>query len=203
MKRSYKLAFFAILIILSFLLWGCGDGPGIPGSCGTEDTGIDVRLSNVSHSDPSGDQGDLWQIDLFMSDCEGQPEPWGDDHLNVSFAGIPIYAPLPSNTLFITHYRVTYTPLSPGYPPIDEIQGGAQGSIGIVPEAVIGPFPFLILDFGRKFKLQDVISRGVYPADYPLLYDMTVEWWGQDMYGNDFCVGPLIRVIEIGPYDKC
>jgi hypothetical protein len=204
MKRINIVVFVTACLIFSLLLIGCGgSGPGLPGSCSTEDTGVDARVSIVTHSHPPGDTGELWLIDLVQSDCEGEPEDWGDDYANVTFGGAPIYDPLIDNILFITNYRVTFDPLSPGYPPIDEIRAGIQGSYRIIVNQVSGPFPFLIFDFGRKLAIQYLIIRGVYPDNFPLLYNMTIEIWGQDWYGQDFCVGPIIRVIEVANYDNC
>jgi hypothetical protein len=204
MKRIYIVVSIATCLIFSFFLLGCGgSGPGSPGSCGTEDTGVDARVAGVVHSDPAGEYGDQWQIDLYQSDCDGEPEAWGDDYANFIFVGVPLYSDFSENTLFITNYRVTFDPLSPEYPPIDEIRGGTQGAFRIIPGAESNAYPFLILDFGRKFDLQDVIARGVYPPNFPLLYNMTIEMWGQDLQGQDFCVGPTIRLVEIGPYDNC
>ena len=204
MKRIYIVVSIATCLIFSFFLLGCGgSGPGGPGSCGTEDTGVDARVAAVYHTDPSGDKGDQWQIDLYMSDCDGEDEAWGDDYAVVIFVGIPLYDAISNNTLFITNYRVTFDPLSPENPPIDEIRGGTQGAFRIIPGAESNPYPFLILDVWRKLEMQDVLSRGVYPANFTLLYNMTIEMWGQDMYGQDFCVSPIIRVIEIAPYNNC
>jgi hypothetical protein len=204
MKRIHIVVFMSTCIIFSFLLLGCGgSGTGSPGSCNTEDTGVDARIAGVSHTHPPGDTGELWLIDLVMSDCDGEPESWGDDYANVTFVGVPLYDPLLDNILYITNYRVTFDPLSPEYPPIDEIRAGTQGAFRIIPNAASNAYPFLIFDFGRKFEIQDVISRGVYPPNFPLLYNMTIEMWGQDNYGQDFCISPIIRVIEVADYDNC
>lgn len=204
MKRIHIVVFITACLISSFLLLGCGgSGSGSPGSCDTENTGVDAQITGVTHSDPVGNTGELWFIDLVQSDCEGEPEVWGDDYANFIFEGFPLYDDEIVNTLFITNYRVTFDPLSPDYPPIDEIRAGVQGSYRIIPNEERGEYPFLIFDFGRKFEIQDVISRGLYPPNFPLLYNMTIEIWGQDQYGQDFCVGPTIRVIEVADYDNC
>jgi hypothetical protein len=204
MKGSHIMVVITACLILSLFLFGCGGGaPGVPGSCGNNDTGIDPRVGGVSHTHPPGDTGELWLIDLVQSDCEGDPEEWGDDYAYVIFVGIPLYTDITDNRLYITNYRVTFDPLSPEYPPIDEIRAGVQGSYFVIPNAESNPYPFLIFDFGRKFEIQDVISRGIYPPNFPLLYNMTIEMWGQDQYGQDFCVAPIIRVIEVANYNNC
>lgn len=203
MKKSYLLIFTACCLCFIIILWGCGKGPGSPASCGTEDTGIDAVITSTTHSHPPGDSGDVWELDLYMSDCDGEPEEWGNDYANIQFMGVPLYTSLTDNELYITNYRVTYTPLSPGYPPIDEIRSGIQGGYRVISGAQTGPFSFLILDYGRKFDIQDVLDRGVYPSNFPFIYDMTIEMWGEDKYGSSFCVGPIIRNVSIGPWDNC
>lgn len=205
MKRIYIVASIATCLIFSLYLLGCGgSGPGSPGSSGSEDTGVVIHITTATHSDPAGDQGDMWLIDLYMSDCDGEDEEWGDDYMHFTLATIPIYDTSLQNVfLYLTHYRVTYDPLSPQYPPIDEIRGGAQGAIQVLPYQVSGPFSIMILDFGRKYDIQDLLARGVYPGDFPLLYNMTVELFGQDQYGQEFSITPYVRIVEIAPYNKC
>jgi hypothetical protein len=133
--------------------------------------------------------------------CDQEPEAWGDDYADAIFEATPIYDDEIVNMLFFTQYRVTFHRLSPDYPPIDEIRAGIQG-FSLEP-FVQRQYPFMVFDFGRKLEIQDLISRGVYPPDFPLLYDMSIEIWGQDMYGQDFYIGPLIRVIEVADYNNC
>lgn len=203
MKRIYIGVSITTCLLFCFLLVGCGgSGPGAPGSCGSEDTGVILQFNTSTHSDPAGDQGDMWQIDLYMTDCDGEDEPWGDDHLNFTISSTPIYDTTVGNFLYFESYRVTFNRLSPDYPPIDEIRGTIQGAISVQPFQVSGPYAVLILDFGRKLEIQDVLARGVYPANFPLLYNMEVEFFGEDQYGNDFCL-PYFRTVEIAPYNKC
>ena len=202
MKRIHIVVFIATCLIFSFFLFGCGgSGPGTPGSCGQEDTGVYIRVPNMVHSSPAVTEQELWLIDLYQDMCDEDVEPWGDDYANILFESFPIYDPDIENMLFITNYRVTFQPLSPEYPPIDELRAGIQG-LSFRPEQATA-YLFLIFDFGRKLALQELISRGVYAPTFPFLYNMTIEIWGQDMYGQDFCVGPILRVIEVATYDYC
>lgn len=203
MKKIHIVVFITTCLIFSLFLFGCGgSGPGAPGSCGSEDTGVSVNIINMLHTSPSvSGETEIWLIDLAQDMCDTEVEPWGDDYARILFNTIPIYDIDIFTMLFITNYRVTFDPLSPDYPPIDEIRAGIQGYA--LEPFIDEIYNFMIFDFGRKLEIQDVISRGVYPPNFPLLYNMTIEIWGQDMYGQDFCIGPIIRVIEIADYNYC
>lgn len=193
-------------IIFSFLLSGCGDGPGAPGSEGSEDTGIDIRILGVTNNDPNGDIGDVWTIDFVQDVCEsGDAETFGDNFANITFFGQPIHPTIKANPniLYVTNYRVTFSQLDPTFPPIDEIRAGTQGSVSISANNQTGPFSFLILDVGRKVKLYDDITGPFIPSSLPLLYDMTIEMWGEDMYGQSFKAPVIIRQIILNDYNNC
>jgi len=201
MKRIHRAVSITTCLIFSLFLFGCGDGPGAPGSSGAEKTGLHVMVVDILHTSPAVSETELWLIDLSMNMCENEEEDWGDDYAHITFEAVPIYDPDIINTLFITNYRVTFDRLSPEYPPIDEIRGGMQGYPLLPNEQA--QYPFMIFDFGRKLEIQDVLARGIYPSNLPLLYNMTIQICGQDMYGQDFCIGPIMRVIEIAHYDYC
>lgn len=205
MKRSYYLLVITQFLLFAILLWGCGGGgPGAPGSGGTEDTGVETRIIDVSHVDPTGDRGDSWQLDLSQTDCKGEPETWGDDYADISFFGVPIYDEATENVLYITNYRVTFYQLDPTIPPIDEIQAGVQGVYTIIPNTVSNPYRFLVLDSGRKTEVYyDIIYGSYNPSRFPLEYNMVIEMWGKDKYNNDFTIGPVIRHILLADYNNC
>lgn len=205
MKRIYIVALLTTCLIFSFLLSGCGEGPGPPGSVGSEDTGIDIWITDITDSDPNGDIGDVWTIDFVQDICEGGDyETFGDNFANITFYGSPIYSSVTNNMLYITHYQVTFNRINPTYPPIDQIYAGAQGAVSISPDILTGPFPFLILDVGRKNRLvEDIIDGPYVPSSLPLLYNMTIEMWGEDMYGQEFKAPVIIRQIILNNYDNC
>lgn len=206
MKRSHFLIFNIYCLLFTLLLWGCGDGPGSPGSEGSEKTGIEPRVVSITHSDPSGDQGDLWEIDFIQDICDdGKPEPFGNDVASIAFFGDQLNPNVTSdNALFVTNYRVTFLKEDPSSPTIEQNEYGNQSGVTILPSADTGPFSFLVLDSGKKRAIAQDISDGIYiPKSYPLLYNMKIEIWGQDKYGKDFKVGPIIKMISIANYDHC
>lgn len=208
MKKIYTGLFLVTAYLLfSLLLCGCGgDGIGAPGSEDLAKTGVDIRVLSITHSDPSADYGDVWTIDFVQDICESDDaEPFGEDFANITFFGEPMFTTEANpNLLYITNYRVTFTQVNWTSPPIDEILAGAQGSIRISANNQTGPFPFMIFDVGRKLRLLEDIMNGPYvPSSLPLIYDMSLEMWGQDQYGQDFKAPTIYRQIILNNYDNC
>lgn len=206
MKRGYGVMLLALFSMLSAVFfWGCGgSGPGEPGTSGSADTGIFVRVALVTHQDVTADQGDTWQIDLAQDLCQGGTvEPWGDDHARITFNGEALSPNGSTNELFVTNYKVTFLKVNPAQPTIEQMLFGSQSGIFVLPGAPTGPFNFLMFDFGRKLKLQNDISSGLNPVSTPLLYNMKIEMWGQDKFGNNVTFPTIERVIEIADYNNC
>jgi hypothetical protein len=211
MKRRNIIVLLALFCVLpAIFFWGCGgSGPGSPGSSGSADTGIAVSVSGVTHSDPSGDQGDIWEVDLFMQQCTATTvEKWGNDYAHVTFHGEALNPTVVStNQLFVTNYKVTFTKTNPSLPTIEQMSFGSQSGISVLPgQDTIGDF--LIMDTGRKIQIQDDIGYppgggGTNPVFTPLLYNMKIEMWGQDKYGNSVVFPPIIRVIDISNWNHC
>jgi len=205
MKKSHFLMFNIYCLLFTVFLWGCGDGPGSPGSEGSEKTGIEPRVVSITHSDPVGDQGDQWDIDLVQNLCEGgKAEKWGNDIANITFHGDQLNPNVASNNvLYVTHYKVTFFKEDPSFPTIEQIESGSQAGIYIMPGVDTGSFSFMVFDMNRKGNIYKDILDGIYPLNITLLYNMKIEIWGQDKYGNNFKVDPIIRMISITNYDKC
>jgi hypothetical protein len=211
--RFIHKAFVAILILsITFFLNNCGGGDenGAPGSKGLEEIDVDIRILSITNSDPNGDIGDIWEVDIIQDNCEPDPnkppdfESFGDNFANITFQGIHLDASQVNNVFYITYYKATFTRLDPTFPTIDEIQAGVQGNVKISPNNQTGPFPFLIFDVGRKVKLHNDITSGLFiPSSIPLLYDMTIEMWGEDQYGQSFKDSVITRQIELANYDYC
>ncbi|MCL5022302.1 MAG: hypothetical protein M1497_02855 [Nitrospirae bacterium] len=204
MKR--KLLTVVLLSLSVAVLWGCGgSGPGAPGSGGSTDTGITPTVTLVTHSDPNEDQGDVWEIDLIQDLCSADtPEVWGNDYAHVTIHGDTLNPNgNPNNALYITNYRVTFVKQDPSLPTIEQINSGSMSGMVILPGDDNGPFTFMILDTGRKDKIYSDIVGGINPHDLPLLYNMKLELWGQDNFGNNFTVAPIIRMINISDFNHC
>jgi|GEM_PF-1860923 len=225
MKKGFGVILLVLFCVMcGVFFWSCGGtNPGSPGSGGSSDTGIEATVTAVTHSQPSGDQGDIWEVDLFMDQCDATTvEKWGNDYAHVTFHGNSLNPNVTStNELFVTNYTVTFIPTQPGLPPIEQLSYSNQTGIYIQAEQDTGPFNFLIMDTGRKIQLQNDIGfscsfvttpsflqtctqgGGAYKVSTPLLYNMILQMWGQDNYGNNFTVGPIERVIDISDWNNC
>ncbi|MGD1075560.1 MAG: hypothetical protein ABR903_05715, partial [Thermodesulfovibrionales bacterium] len=62
---------------------------------------------------------------------------------------------------------------------------------------------FLIFTPEMKDQLVTNLNTINYSLGFPLLYNMEITIYGQDLYGNNFIVGPIIRQIAIADYDNC
>jgi hypothetical protein len=205
MKKNY-LPFVALCVLsVTLCLGGCGGGPGSPGSSGSQDTGINPEITTITHSDPPGNQGDEWEIDLIQDVCPGgTPEKWGNDYANITFEGIQLNPNVKStNVLNVTNYTVTFFKIDPTLPTIPSMSAGSQAGIEILPATTSGPFTFLIFTPEMKDQLVTNLNTINYSLGFPLLYNMEITIYGQDLYGNNFIVGPIIRQIAIADYDNC
>jgi len=208
MKRGNKVILFMSLCVISAIFFlgcgGSGSGPGAPGSSGSADTGIVPRVTVVTHSDPNGDQGDIWEIDLVQDTCTGGTvEKWGNDYAHVTFHGDPINPNVPStDELFVTNYRVTFFKVNPNLPTIEQMSFSSQTGIYVLPGEDTGPFNFLVFDTGRKIQMQNDLNN-LNQVNSSLLYNMEIEMWGQDKYGNNVTFPPIEREIIIADFDHC
>lgn len=67
MKRSHFLIFNIYCLLFTLLLWGCGDGPGSPGSSGSEDTGIQIKAVSITKEEGP-------DIDVFSNPLACPPD---------------------------------------------------------------------------------------------------------------------------------
>lgn len=210
MKKGFGVILLTLFCVVSAVCFlGCGgSGPGLPGSSGSADTGVIPNVIAVSHSDPNGDQGDIWEVDLVQDLCSGgTAETWGNDFAHVTFHGEIInpnlIPPISINQIFVTNYRVTFFKVNPDLPTIEQMSFGSQTGIFVTPGADTGPFKFLMFDTGRKIKIQNDIVNGINNVSTPLLYNMKIEMWGQDKFGNSVTFAPIERNLVIADFDHC
>jgi hypothetical protein len=205
--KKYLLFIMLCGVSVALFFGGCG-GTGAPGSTGSQDTGITPTVTVITHSTVSGNQGDEWEIDDIQDVCSGGTlEKWGNDYANITFQGQLLNPNTTSpstlnNTLYITAYSVAFLSANPSNPTIDSFSGGSQGGITIV-TGPTGPFSFLIFSTGMKEQLVKNLNTINSPPNFPLQYNMEIVLYGQDTYGNNFTVGPIIRLINIADFDRC
>jgi len=209
MKKGKKIILLTLFCVMSAVFfWSCGgSNPGAPGTSGSSDTGIVATVVSVTRSDPNGDQGDQWQVDLAQDLCpSGDAEVWGDDLAHIVFHGELInpnlIPPIQTNQLFVTNYTVTFFKTDPSIPTIAQISGASQAGMTILPGQDTGPFSFLVFDFGRKLALQSALGTGINNVSTPLLYNMVIQINVTDKYGNNDKI-IIERLIEIADYNNC
>jgi|Deesub1362B_J571_1020462.scaffolds.fasta_scaffold00273_20 hypothetical protein len=186
-----KILKISLILLVGFLLFSCGAGPGSPGSSGFENVGAYIDVVEAVHMDPSGEYGDVWQFDLIQDICDAGPPPeyekWGDDFAILKFKASSYDPNFPGGTMYIKRYKVEFTPqnFNFGLPPVVEYD--LTYSLAIEPDGDEVTGVFLVLRFGDKTEIVDAIDRGIFsPSEYPLTYDMKITFYGEDMYGNNF-----------------
>ncbi len=205
MRRIYR---YLLLLSIVVLLFGCGGaGPGSPGSGGFEEVGAYIDVVGASHTDPAGDHGDVWQMDLTQTVCDPGPpavlEAWGDDLAVLTFRATSYDPNNPGGTMYITRYRVEFIPqnFNFGLPPVVEYD--LTTSLAIEPDGDDVQGTFMVLRNGDKTEIAEAIENGIFtPSDWPLTYDMKLTFYGVDMYGNDFHF-TWHRTIFMDHYNNC
>ncbi len=76
MKRKHYLLFAVCCLLPVAFLWSCGNGPGAPGSSGSEDTGIEIQSASITVISNAGNSGgpDL-DANIHICASNGKPEP--------------------------------------------------------------------------------------------------------------------------------
>lgn len=196
------------VISILFILNGCGgSGPGSPGSEGFENIGAKIDITNASHTDPAGDQGDMWQIDLTADICDPGPPPeyelWGDDYAVLDFEATSYNLSYPAGMLYIQRYKVEYTPQYFEFGLPAARQYDLTSSLAIKPDTRVVTGTLLVLKAGDKTEIADLLYQGIFiPPTFPMLYDMKITFYGQDEFGNNFSF-TWHRTVSIGYYYKC
>ena len=166
MKRSHFLIFNIYCLLFTVFLWGCGDGPGSPGSSGSEDTGIRITAVSITSDSPD--------LDVYSSPtaCDGESEKL----LTRTDATITIQAEkLNPNSTFdpfpasVEECRITYKKAveDPSSPVIE--------SMTIYPNCNISSGSntcnVTLMDIERKIDFWIALVYGVnLPAEYPTHY---------------------------------
>lgn len=209
MKRKYLLL-LTLCFLLSVFLLSCGNGPGAPGSSGSEDTGvkIDVAISpNYLGSDTSN-------VDAFQDICTGgSAEPFTDHGAQVTFTAhlLNPNATFTPGNLHIERYTIEYRRKddSQNSPPIEFFEGFDR--VTIVPPTGTGTSSvtatLMFFDLKRKFKYGDdmfFVTPDVFSPPFPFInnYVAIYKFFGQNDFGTSFEL-EVIKEFSIGDYDNC
>ena len=180
MKRNYFLLFTVCSLLFSVLLWGCGDGPGAPGSSGSEDTGINIKSVSITrtdgpdldvYSDPTGCTGNTPETLLTRKDAT---ITIGAEKLNATSTFDPFPASVEECT--ITYRKAIEDPSSPTieswifYPNCTLISGTTICNVQLI-------------DITRLGAYWNALTSGINdPAEYPTHYIAQYNC----MYKNNF-----------------
>jgi hypothetical protein len=165
MKRSLLLLFTVCCLLFAFFLWGCGTGPGAPGSIGCEDFGLICEATIT----PTYLGANTDNVDAVQDICDPGPPPTFEDftdHGALAAISVRLMNPNASITpppLFIERFTIEYRRNndSIGTPPIQSdsrsvtfsITPPTGNNINTVTRSVI------FVDLPRKDKyLQDMVS---------------------------------------------
>ena len=211
MKRVYFLMFTVCCSLLAVFLWGCGSGPGSPGSTGSEDTGINVSaqvaglyLSTATSS-----------VDAFQDLCDaGPPEVYEtitDHQATVTFTATLLN---PNTTfdvgnLYIEKYTIKFkrSTDSIGAPPIESdtrfvtIPITAPSGLGTTTVTAT----IELVDLVRKLQYADDMLSGTYNAAGPAYinnYTAIFTFYGKNDFGKEFTVKAQMN-FQIGDFDNC
>ena len=209
MKKSYLILLALSSLLVTVFLWGCGSGPGSPGSYGCEDVGLicDVTLT------PTYQDKNTYSVDAFQQICDLGPPPTYEiftDHS--ATATISLWRLNPNSTflinpVYIEKYTIEFrrSTDSIGSPPIQSFTGyqtivltpPTGTTINTVDTTVV------LVDLIRKIQYQTDVLSGRYsfgPA-YINNYTASYIFEGQSM-------GKAIRIFgqvpfQIGSFDYC
>lgn len=179
MKRSYFLLFTVCSLFFSVFLWGCGAGPGAPGSSGSEDTGINIKSVSITRTDGP-------DLDVYSdpTGCSGSPETLltrkdatitiGAEKLNATSTFDPFPASVEECT--ITYRKAIEDPSSPTieswifYPNCTLISGTTTCNVQLI-------------DITRLGVYWDALTSHE-PAEYPTHYIASYKCTYMNNYGD-------------------
>lgn len=213
MKKGYFLLFSAYFLLLTVFLWGCGSGPGSPGSQDTEDTGVKVDTS-ISFSGNASDDIKSPNVDAFQEICpDGKAEPFRDHPAQITFDArlLNPNTTFQPGTLYIEKYTVEFRRKSDsiGAPPIESFTGNER--VTIVPPTGSGvssvTTTLMLVDLKRKFKYANdmfYVTPGAYTSTYSFInnYTATYTFEGQNEFGKSFSLTAQTD-FSIGDFANC
>lgn len=211
MKRSYFLLVTIYLLLFTFLLAGCGSGPGSPGSQGTEDTGVKLETTIT----PTYNGANTSSVDAFQDICSAGPPAVYEkitDHSATVTITATLLNPNPQitpGTLYIDYYTVEYrrSQDSIGAPPIES--DTRYDTIVVTPPqsgtgSTTTTFTAIFVDLIRKAKYSSDTFGGAYSSSLAYLnnYTATYTFVGHNQYGKSFSFMAQVD-FQIGDFDNC
>jgi hypothetical protein len=211
MKRVHFLLFTVCCLSLAVFLWACGNGPGSPGSTGSEDTGIvvDAQVTGLYNGKTTD------SVDAFQDQCgtppSTTPEFFADHQSTVTFTARLLN---PTTTfqvgnLYIEKYKVEFrrSTDSIGAPPIESdtrfqtITITAPVGSGTTTLTISG---LTLVDLVRKAQYASDMQSGRYGSD-PLVvnnYTAIYTFYGKNDFGKDFTIKTEMN-FQISDFNNC
>ena len=211
MKRIHFLLFTVCCLLLAVFLWGCGSGPGSPGSTGSEDTGIIVDAQVIGrYQDTDG----IYSVDAFQNVCSEGPPPvlefFADHQATVTFTARLVN---PSTTfqignLYIDKYTVEFrrSTDSIGAPPIESDK--RFKTITITAPVGSGTTTLtdtlILVDLIRKVQYSNDMLSGRYGSGPAFINNYTAifTFYGKNDFGKEFKIKTQMD-FQIGDFDVC
>jgi len=207
MKRNHFLLFAIYCLLSAVFIWGCGSGPGSPGSYGCEDVGLicDVAIT------PTYQDANTSSVDAFQDDCDPDPATVDPEYFadHSATATISLRRLNPNSTflinpVYIERYTIEFRRAtdSIGAPPIQTFSGYKTITLTPPTGTAINTFDatVVLVDLLRKDQYATDILSGRYSG--PLNnYTASYIFEGQSL-------GKAIRIFgqvpfQIGSFDNC
>jgi hypothetical protein len=211
MKIRCCLLFTVCCLLFTVFLWGCGSGPGSPGSQGTEDTGVTLEATIV----PTYNGEDTYSVDAFQQVCSEGPPPvyeYFTDHqatVTITATLINPNTTFQPGTLYIEKYTVEFrrSADSIGAPPIQS--DTRYKTIVITPPltgtgATTVTDTVILVDLLRKDQYATDVLSGQYSSGpaYINNYTAIYTFEGKNEYGDSFTFKAQTD-FQIGSFDNC
>jgi hypothetical protein len=210
MKRVYLLLFTVCCLLLAVFLWGCGNGPGSPGSSGSEDTGVIVDAIVV----PQYNGVTTSSVDAFQDECgtppNTTPEFYADHQVIVTFTARLVN---PNTTfeiadLHIEKYTIEFrrSTDSIGAPPIESDTRFRSititAPVGAGTTVVTDTLSFV--DLIRKIQYANDMLSGRYGSNPVVVnnYTAILTFEGKNDFGKEFKIKTQTD-FQISDFNNC
>ena len=209
MKRNHFLLFAIYCLLSAVFIWGCGSGPGSPGSYGCEDVGLicDVAIT------PTYQDANTSSVDAFRDICDiGPPPVYGyfADHsatATISLRRLNPNSTFLINPVYIERYTIEFrrSTDSIGAPPIQTFTGYKTITLTPPSGTAINTFDatVVLVDLLRKDQYAIDVLSGRYSSGRYYINNYTASYIfeGQSL-------GKAIKIFgqvpfQIGSFDYC
>jgi hypothetical protein len=207
-RKSIVIVFLMSVSIIAS--WGCGGGPGSPGSVNTEDTGVTLEATLV----PTYLGNNSYSVDVVQQICQAGPPPEFEkftDHNTTATITARLLNPnaqIPAGILYIEKYTVEFRRSSDsiGAPPIES--DTRYTSIAVTPptgsDVATVTATLILVDLTRKGKYLTDMTSGRFTSGMALINNYTALYTfeGKNSYGNSFSFKAQTD-FQIGSFDYC